>query len=148
MPIVTDASAGAPVELGMKFTADNDGFVTGARFYKGGSNTGTHVASLWSVTGQLLAQATFTGETASGWQQVLFSSPVAISGSSVYVISYHSTGAYSYNLGYFNVPVDNPPLHALANGNGVYSYGASSSVFPMTSAAGANFWVDVVYTKK
>ena len=37
------------------------------------TNTGTHVGSLWTATGQLLASATFTNETASGWQTVTFS---------------------------------------------------------------------------
>ena len=67
------------VELGVKFTSGIDGTVTGLRFYKGSQNTGTHVADLWNAaTGALVATATFTNEGASGWQQVNFSSPVAI----------------------------------------------------------------------
>lgn len=62
--------------------------------------------------------ATFAGETASGWQQVLFSSPVPITSNTVYVAFYHAlNGHYSANLNYFaTTGVDNPPLHALANG--------------------------------
>src|SRR6202007_2549948 len=91
----------------------------------------------------LLAQATFTSETASGWQQVLFSTPVAITANTGYVVSYHSPGFFSYDPGYFNVPVDNSPLHAVrgASGNGVFQFGASSIV-PRTSAGATNFWVD------
>ena len=49
------------VNLGMAFTTDTNGFITGARFYKAATNTGTHVGSLWSASrGRLLAQATFT----------------------------------------------------------------------------------------
>ena len=43
--------------------------------------------------------------------------------------------------------VDNPPLHALANGtsaNGVYAYGAASG-FPTASWDAANYWVDVLF---
>ncbi len=40
--------------------SDAFGFVTGIRFYKASTNTGTHVGNLWSATGQLLASATFT----------------------------------------------------------------------------------------
>ena len=65
------------------------------RFYKGPQNTGTHVADLWTATGTLLATATFTNETASGWQQVNFSSPVAITAGTTYVASYHTNGDYS-----------------------------------------------------
>ena len=41
----TVAPTGDPdaVELGVKFRADTDGFVSGVRFYKGAGNTGTHV---------------------------------------------------------------------------------------------------------
>ena len=65
-----DAVSDQPVEVGMKFRSDEDGYITALRFYKQANNTGTHVGHLWSGTGQLLAAATFTGETASGWQQV------------------------------------------------------------------------------
>ena len=76
------------VELGVRFQADVAGVISGIRFYKARTNTGTHIASLWSNTGTLLAQATFTAESASGWQQVTFSTPVAISANTVYVASY------------------------------------------------------------
>src|SRR5207244_7359616 len=92
--------------------------------------------------------ATFTGESASGWQQVKFSSPVAINANTVYVASYYTTGHWSYDLNYFATSgVDNAPLHALANGNGagngVYVYG-NGTVFPNSNSTnGANYWVDV-----
>jgi Domain of unknown function (DUF4082)/Bacterial Ig-like domain len=138
------------VELGVKFRADEDGFITGIRFYKGAGNTGTHLGRLWSSTGTQLASATFTGETASGWQQVNFASPVAISAGTTYVASYYApVGRYSVNTGYFaSNGVDNVPLHALANGvdgaNGVYRYGAGGG-FPTNTWQSANYWVDVVF---
>jgi Domain of unknown function (DUF4082) len=144
--MVTDASVGTAIELGMQFTSDTGGYITAVRFYKGAGNTGSHVGSLWASTGELLARVTFTGETASGWQQATFATPVAIAANTVYVISYHSNGGYSYDPRFFNSAVDNAPLHALtaARGNGVYVFGATSS-FPGTSASGTNFWVDVVF---
>jgi len=142
--------AGFALELGMKFTANQNGSISALRFYKGYGNTGTHVGNLWSSTGQLLATVTFNNETASGWQQVNLASPVAISANTVYVVSYFSaSGSFSATWGYFNQPVDNPPLHAVvnsaSNGNGVYVYGTSSA-FPTYSGYGANYWVDVVFT--
>ena len=74
IPFVSDSA----VEVGVKFTSDVAGTITGIRFYKGTGNTGTHVGHLWSSNGTLLASATFSGETASGWQQVLFTTPVTI----------------------------------------------------------------------
>jgi hypothetical protein len=146
-----DAGADSPVELGVKFRTDAGGFITGLRFYKASTNTGTHVGNLWTSTGTLLASATFSGETASGWQQVSFSSPVAVAANTVYVASYHTNvGHYSQDLNYFaTAGVDNAPLHALANGvsggNGVYAYGPAS-VFPSGTYVSANYWVDVVFS--
>ena len=133
----------------MKFQSSVAGNVTGLRFYKGSQNTGLHVGSLWTSGGTLLARATFTNETASGWQEVTFSTPVAISASTTYVASYHtSAGYYSFDAGYFNQSLNNPPLQALASGvsggNGVYVYGAGG--FPTQTYEAANYWVDVVFT--
>jgi Domain of unknown function (DUF4082)/Bacterial Ig-like domain (group 2)/Putative Ig domain/Bacterial Ig domain len=150
IPAVVDPGADSPVQLGMKFRSDLNGKITGIRFYKASTNTGTHVANLWTSTGSLLATATFTGETVSGWQQVLFSSPVPITANTIYVASYHAlNGHYSFNSNYFgSASLDSPPLHALANGvsggNGVYAYGASS-VFPTQTYNAANYWVDVLF---
>ncbi|RFB76660.1 DUF4082 domain-containing protein [Methylovirgula sp. 4M-Z18] len=134
------------VELGVKFTADADGTITGLRFYKGPGNTGPHVADLWDSNGTLLASANFTNETASGWQQVNFSSPVAITADATYVASYHTSGNYSVTSNYFANPVVSGDLTAPASGNGVYAYG-SGSVFPNASYNAGNYWVDVVYAK-
>ncbi len=137
------------VELGVKFQSDVSGSISGIRFYKGSSNTGTHTGKLWTSAGQLLATATFSGETASGWQQVTFASPVAITANTVYVASYHTAvGRYSANNNYFATGADNAPLHAPASsivgGNGVYVYGASA--FPTNTYQATNYWVDVVFT--
>ena len=149
IPGTADVNQSKPVELGVKFTSTSSGFITGVRFYKGVNNTGTHVGNLWSSTGTLLASATFTGESASGWQQVNFSSPVAITANTVYVASYFSpTGDFAVDRNYFNVATTSPPLQALQNGasgpNAVYNYGGSSA-FPTTSFSASNYWVDVVF---
>ncbi|HKV80423.1 MAG TPA: DUF4082 domain-containing protein [Candidatus Sulfotelmatobacter sp.] len=139
----------APLELGVSFKSDVSGYITGIRFYKGANNTGTHLGHLWSSTGTLLASATFAGETATGWQQVNFSNPVAITANTVYVASYYTNGHWSANWSYFATNgVDNPPLHALANANGaangVYVYG-NGTLFPTNSTQSANYWVDIVF---
>jgi hypothetical protein len=91
-----------PVELGVKFKSSQDGTITAIRFYKGAQNTGTHTAHLWNdATGTSLATATFSAETASGWQQVNFSTPVAITANTIYVASYHTDGNYSADNDYF-----------------------------------------------
>ena len=79
---------------GVQFQASSSGNVTGVRFYKEADDTGTHTGSLWSSTGTLLASGTFSGETASGWQELDFSSPVAITAGTTYVASYFSSTGY------------------------------------------------------
>ena len=74
VPGTVDAGADSAVELGVKFKSDVNGSIVGIRFYKASTNVGTHVANIWTSTGTLLATATFTSETASGWQQVNFTS--------------------------------------------------------------------------
>ena len=150
VPGIADGGPDNPVELGVKFRSDVSGTIRGIRFYKAAANTGTHVGNLWSSTGSLLATGTFSNETASGWQELVFATPVAITANTVYVASYHANaGHYSINTNYFTSSgIDNAPLHALANGvsggNGVYRYGASSA-FPDQSWNSSNYWVDVVF---
>ena len=69
----------------MRFTADVTGVITGLRFYKGPANGGVHVANLWTATGTKLATATFSIETAIGWQEVVFPTPVDVSAGLTYV---------------------------------------------------------------
>jgi len=143
VPPTVDGGDTAAVELGMRFTADTDGFVTGARFYKAAANTGTHTATLWTANGQKLATATFTNETASGWQQVSFNAPVAITAGTTYVISYHTnSGRYSFSRNFFGSANNSGVINTPANA-GVYAYGSGSN-FPSSSYQGTNYYVDVV----
>ena len=144
-PALTD---GQPIEVGVKFRSDVNGFVTALRFYKGTANVGSHVGHLWSGTGALLAEATFTNESAAGWQEIALTPPVAVTANTTYVASYHAdSGFFAFDSGFFSsAGVDSPPLHALAAGvdgpNGVFLYGASG--FPSGGSA-SNYWVDVVF---
>ena len=122
------------------------GYITGILFYKGASNTGTHVGHLWDANGNLLATATFANEAASGWQQVTFASPVAIAADTVYIASYFApNGGYAADGAYFaSSAFSSGPLTALSTatpgGNGVYVDGGG---FPTNSFNATNYWVDV-----
>jgi hypothetical protein len=160
-PVTKDSGDSASIEVGVKFTSDQYGFINGIRFYKASTNTGTHIGNLWTASGQLLASATFTGETTSGWQQVNFAQPVAINKNTTYVASYFAPkGHYSQDGDYFyTVPpmgtsfenVDSPPLHALRNTNGitngVYAY-SGNSTFPASTTGASNYYVDPVFTSE
>jgi hypothetical protein len=159
-PAGVDSGDGHSIEVGVKFTTDTFGTVSGIRFYKSTKNTGTHVGNLWTSTGQLLGRVTFSGESASGWQQASFSQPVAITPGTTYVASYYApVGHYAQDDGYmFNAPapapdgnasLDSPPLHALrstpSNPNGLFSY-TTSTTFPSSTFNAENYWVDVAFT--
>jgi hypothetical protein len=142
-PEVTNDTAS--VTLGLRFYSDVPGSVTAVRFYKGAHNTGTHVGNLWSSTGTKLASVTFSGETASGWQQANFSSPVSIAANTSYVISYVAPGGYYAADQYYSwSSLTAGPLHLSGSTPGVYVYG-SVAAFPGSSWNGSNYWVDVVF---
>lgn len=148
-PSVPSGSETQAVEVGVRFRTEVDGYITGLRFYKGPSNNGIHTANLWTANGNPLASATFTFETATGWQQVSFGTPVPVTANTTYVASYHAPqGGVSYDQDYFaTTGEDSPPLRALADGedgaNGVYRYGPSA--FPDSTFFSTNYWVDVVF---
>ena len=138
------------VELGLKFRTSTAGLIQGIRFFKTTGNGGAHVGRLWSRDGKLLASANFVNETASGWQQANFTTPVAIEANKVYIASYHAPqGRYAYDTAFFNNGFTNQTLTALQNGadggNGVYQYG-SGGVFPTGTFQSTNYWVDVAFT--
>lgn len=141
-PTLSDAGADAPLTLGVQFTSNVDGYVSGVRFYKSPANTGTHVGALWSASGTKLAQATFSNETTSGWQTVPFSQPVPITAGTTYVASYSATGGhYAADLHFFDNAWTNAPLTAPVDA-GVFTYSASG--FPNQSYQGTNYWVDAI----
>jgi Domain of unknown function (DUF4082)/Bacterial Ig-like domain len=160
-PVNRTAADHRSAELGVKFRATVDGFVTGVRFYKGdATNGGTHVGHLWKSDGSQLGSVAFTDEKDSGWQQALFPTPIPITAGDVYVISYFAPqGDYAADNFYFapggpgGAGVNNGPLHALSNqeaggepnGNGVFLFNEEGG-FPTTSLRASNYWVDVVFT--
>ncbi|PZG16324.1 hypothetical protein C1I95_17935 [Micromonospora craterilacus] len=147
-PAVDEASA---VELGVRFTPQTDGYVTGVRFYKGTGNTGTHLGRLWTNSGELLANGTFTGETATGWQTLTFATPVPVTEGQSYVASYFApSGKYAADNWVFTRDWTSGPLTAArsaagaGNGNGLFRYGGSGG-FPNESYGAANYYVDVTF---
>ena len=138
--------------LGVKFRSDVAGVINGIRFYKGAGQHGdAHGPALqqYRMPELLGPKVTFTGETASGWQQVTLTPAVSIAANTTYIAALFSTSGFAFNSGYFtSAGVDNAPLHALqssgSGGNGVYVYG-STPQYPNTTYGDANYWVDVVF---
>src|SRR6185503_902264 len=138
------------IEVGVKLRSAINGYITGLRFYKSSNDTGIHIGSFWALDGTLLARATFTNESATGWQEVHFASPVAVTANTTYVASYNSpTGYYSQTNPYFTTDHSNGPLTAIAKThpdgpNGLYAY-SSTPVFPSGNSQEENYWVDVIF---
>lgn len=147
-PRISGAADPNAVELGVRFRADVDGLVTGVRFYKDVSNTGEHVATVWTSAGSPLGSVTFSNETSSGWQHADLPAPVPVTAGTTYIVSYHApNGRYSADIDYFATsgharpPLLAPP--ASEGANGVYTYGPHG--FPSSAYRSTNYWVDVVF---
>jgi hypothetical protein len=138
-----------PVTLGVRFTSDVAGEVTGIRFWKASSkDNGLHIGLLYSATGTLLAKAVFTSESGSEWQQVRFSTPVSILPNTPYVAAYFTTSGWSADQYYFRYRgKDSGPLHAPQSKsgapNGLYAYDPNP-LFPVGSVD-TSYWVDVMF---
>jgi hypothetical protein len=66
-PAIASVSDTSAIEVGVKFQADVDGYITGIRFYKGSLNTGTHIGNLWSAdTGYSSGHLAQTGAAIAG----------------------------------------------------------------------------------
>ena len=149
VPATPDSGDATATELGLRFTATSDGSVTGVRFYKTAANTGTHVGTLWSASGQSLATVTFSGESASGWQSANFSTPVAVTAGTTYVVSYTAPkGHYSEeSMDLYSAGLDATPL-TVAGGYGTTPAGVYNGTgrFPNKSYGRDQYYVDVLFS--
>jgi hypothetical protein len=86
VPLVGNQADGRSYELATKIHSTQSIHVTAIRFYKASAESGTHVGTLWDATGHMLAQVTFTNETASGWQTATLSTPVDLAANADYYV--------------------------------------------------------------
>jgi hypothetical protein len=140
-PIDTDNVAG---EYGMAFTSSVPGQITGVRYWKSSSDTGTHTGRLWRVSDRaLLATVTFGGGTSTGWQTQSFPSPVTIAANTRYVVTVSTPKYYGFTQAGLATAITNGPLSTVVGGNGVY--GSMLGAFPTLSWANSNYFRDVVF---
>ncbi|MBX2921807.1 MAG: DUF4082 domain-containing protein [Chitinophagaceae bacterium] len=132
----------AAVELGVRFTSADPGYIAGIRFYKTDDVIRTYTGNLWDPADPAapLATATLTTDNTIGWKQINFASPVAINANTTYVASYFSPGGYyAFTAGGLSSNVVNAPLTALAGS--VFTYNGG---YPADNST-ANYWVDVAF---
>lgn len=129
------------VQVGTRFSTSVAGTATTIRFYKGPTNTGTHTGYLWSATGTLLATVSFSGETASGWQQATLGTPVTLSPGVEYRVGLLSTaGMYAVDPNGLATATTSGSLSTPVNG-GAYVYGSEF----LSTVSPHNYWVDLVF---
>ena len=142
-PASPDSGDATSVELGVRFSSSVEGSVTGIRFYKSDPNTGTHIGSLWSDTGERLASVTFEEESEAGWQEAALDRPVSLTPGAHYVASYLAPrGHYAADAGALAAPHDGDPLTVPVDG-GLFDYGSGG--FPTATHNQSNYYVDVVF---
>jgi hypothetical protein len=141
-PNVSDG--GAAYELGMKFQSTKPGQIIAIRFWKGASEIASHVGKIWSSTGDLLTQVSFTNETPSGWQEQQLSSPLIIEANTTYIVSYNTNEYFGFTGSGLATSVVNGDLKSVADGaNGVFAL--TPNGFPTRSFSNSNYFVDVVF---
>ena len=149
-PASADSGDTQSANLGVKFTADTSGQVLGIRFYKAFANSGTHTGTPMDRERNAAGHRdVHAARPASGWQTVLFSSPVSITAGATYVASYFDpNGHYSYSPSALTSAIDNPPLHAhrdRKHRQTASTTTAPPSSFPTSTYNANNYWVDVLF---
>lgn len=123
------------IVIGHQVLFQNDGFVTGVRWYDGVSGAGNWIVSLWlpdTVDGHIpdigattrLATKT-VASTGAGYRNTLFDTPVAVDNDHVYVVSrYNAAGHYVHHpsfAGSHGAYSDADPVYVPAYGENVAS---------------------------
>jgi hypothetical protein len=130
-------------ELGTKIQVSAPARLAAVRFYKDAAETGAHLATLWTAAGTVVGQVPFSGESASGWQQQVLSTPIALTPGATYVLSVGFNKRFVMTAGGFKSQKTSGPLSSVADGkNGVL--GAAAGVFPTGSWNNSNYFVDAV----
>jgi len=142
-PQLPSASDGRSYELGVKFKVSVTGNVTAVKFWKAAGETGSHVGRLWDASGNLVASVTFANETASGWQQASFATPVPLTPGLTYTVSVNSNAFFADTYDALGQSLGTPPIATIADGaNGVYG---NAGAYPQYSYRNSNYFRDVVF---
>jgi hypothetical protein len=142
-PAQPNVSDGVPYELGMKFRVARSGQITAIRYFKALSDSGTHTGRIWSSTGTQLAVVTFTGESASGWQQQALPTPLSVQANTTYVVSVNVASFFPFTEFGLATSIVNGDISSVAdNNNGVFG---NAFAFPSSSYHNSNYFRDVVF---
>ena len=140
------------VELGVKFRADVDGFITGDPLLQGRGTPAPTSATCGHRRARCSPTATFTGETrvrlAGGRRST---SPVAITADTTYVVSYHTpNGHYAVDAQLLRRAAASTTRRCTRSPTASTAPTASTGTAPAASSrprpsTRRNYWVDVVF---
>lgn len=128
-------------ELGTRIVSDVSGQITAIRYFRLAENLGAHIGRVWASTGEKLAEAQFTDETASGWQEQALPMPLAVQAGSVFTVSVGMPGGVHFPI--LPQGFDKPTV----DGHLTYRAGAfvgTPGQFPASESVG-NYFRDVVF---
>jgi hypothetical protein len=134
VPLSNETFAAGAYETDVKFQSTQNGFILGMRFYRVAADTDTApIGTLYTDTGTSLASKVFP-VSGTGWQTVLFDSPVAITAGTWYRASKFDAVGSPFRDGVFvNASLRNNALVSAStyvDGNNVCD---STNVWPQTA---------------
>ncbi len=131
------------VELGLNFSPEQSGAVTALQYFQSRAASGVKSATLWTSTGDKLANVTFRASKKEGWRTINLKTPVPLTAGISYVVSYHAShGSYAVTQGDL-LAKKSLNGFTLDRGAGVYKYGTAG--FPTRTYKASNYLVDIVY---
>ena len=152
-PALTITNDPTDYELGMKFTANQNGEITELRYFRGAADsadTDVRTLHLWDDNGNLLGSVTITSNPGqSGWQSASLPAPIGITANTTYIASYGTTQNYAFSPSFFAADwtssdgILTAPASGTVGGNGVYS--VSPGTVPTSTYNASNYWVDVTF---
>ncbi len=158
----------AKVTLGTVWQSNVGGQVKSIWVYVGNTNVGgasgsalLYTGASWAAApGTQLARTDFTFQNTIGWQEVVLSSPVAVSANTWYIAAVyfgHAQGHAAFTTNYFATeqhPSGTPftlahgagaPNYDIGNGRYAYDNGSGPAYPQNASASKVNYWVDITF---
>jgi hypothetical protein len=140
VPATTASGGGSAFEQGLEFSSSVSGQITHIRFWKAPDEpAGNHVGRVWTATGTPLASATFSCESASGWQEVQLATPLQITAGVRYRVTYNVQNVVAKTFNVLDSPITRGPLTAWSS-----YFIAGAGNFP-TTPSGSNLFADFVF---
>jgi hypothetical protein len=142
-PAQPNVSDGVPYELGMKFPSGTLGANHRHPILQGVERFGKPYRPDLVLDGTQLAVVTFTGESASGWQQQALRPHLSVQANTTYVVSVNVANFFPFTEFGLATSIVNGDISSVAdNNNGVFG---NAFAFPSSSYHNSNYFRDIVF---